>query len=412
MLDPTRHRAERAVDPCPLDLEPRRPRLVVVDDPNIRRVRVTQHREPIDRTGRSTPSPTARRQHPQHVARRHPDRALVRQPLRPRLVAARQQPVLAHRARLAAGESPRLRHPPLGDQRHGHVLEHQQVALDALAARREPGAAAAPPQPVAQHPHRERPLQRLDRRVLACSSSRCGRRSCPCTGRAGRPVRRRPSRSTPSSSRTADEDVVHRPLRCGPDSMRDRPARARRGRRRRRAGSPRRCRRRPRREVAPRRSCPPASTTRTGRSAPPFAGMVGSVTDRNANDDRDVVTASTALTLPGRCGSVPVKSNVIVVAVDRDATPRSSPARCSGAARSSRVRRSNCPRAVGQSRERGAHPPLAIRRRPRRTARLARDRRRGAEHRRALAPTCASRSPARSIGRARVREQHRRAPRR
>ena len=40
------------------------------------------------------------------------------------------------------------RDPPLGDQRHGHVLEHLQVALDALAARasprrRSPGAAGS-----------------------------------------------------------------------------------------------------------------------------------------------------------------------------------------------------------------------------------------------------------------------------
>ena len=53
-----------------------------------------------------------------------------------------QQPVLPHRARLAAGQAPRLRRPALGDQRHGDVLEHQQVALDALAARRRAGTAA------------------------------------------------------------------------------------------------------------------------------------------------------------------------------------------------------------------------------------------------------------------------------
>ena len=61
------------------------------------------------------------------------------------------------------------------------------------------------------------------------------------------------------------------------------------------------------------------------------------------------VTASTALTLPVRCGSVPVKSNVIVVAVDGELDPRrgSRPAaRARGPKRVDHV--GERPRAVGQ----------------------------------------------------------------
>src|SRR5919201_4923788 len=56
---------------------------------------------------------------------------------------------------------------------------------------------------------------------------------------------------------------------------------------------------------------PAGATIDTGRIAPPLAGIVGSVADRRANDTALTVTASTAFTLPGRCASVPVKSNVI-----------------------------------------------------------------------------------------------------
>src|SRR5918992_2135517 len=45
---------------------------------------------------------------------------------------------------------------------------------------------------------------------------------------------------------------------------------------------------------------PGGATTRTGRSAPPLAGMVGSVADRSANATELTVTASTAFTLPDR----------------------------------------------------------------------------------------------------------------
>ena len=66
----------------------------------------------------------------------------VRQPLGPTLVAARKQPALAQRAGLAAGQAPRLRHPPLSDQRHGGIHLHLQIALDLLVARRRAGTAA------------------------------------------------------------------------------------------------------------------------------------------------------------------------------------------------------------------------------------------------------------------------------
>src|SRR5215217_9307712 len=45
---------------------------------------------------------------------------------------------------------------------------------------------------------------------------------------------------------------------------------------------------------------PAGAMTRTGRMAPPLAGMVGSAADRNANETQLIVTASTAFTLPGR----------------------------------------------------------------------------------------------------------------
>ena len=82
------------------------------------------------------------------------------------------------------------------------------------------GAAAPPPQPLAQHPHRERPLERLDRRVLRVGHA--GVDAAHARARTGgRPARRRWSRSTPRPStgrrRAADQHVVHRPLRRGAD---------------------------------------------------------------------------------------------------------------------------------------------------------------------------------------------------
>ena len=55
---------------------------------------------------------------------------------------------------------------------------------------------------------------------------------------------------------------------------------------------------------------PGGAITCMGRSVPPLAGRVGSIATRRANPTALTVTASTALTLPERCGSVPVKSKV------------------------------------------------------------------------------------------------------
>jgi hypothetical protein len=106
--------------------------------------------------GGHVPSPvppaTTRRQHPEHVARRQTDRALVRQPLGPGLVATGEHPVLPRRPRFAAAEAPGPRHSPLGDERDGAVLQDLDVALDAFASRCRPGSTAATSQPLAPDP--------------------------------------------------------------------------------------------------------------------------------------------------------------------------------------------------------------------------------------------------------------------
>ena len=150
--------------------------------------------------GGLAPTTAARRQHPQDIAGFQLDRALVGQALRPALVAPRQQPVLPHRTRLATGQAPRLRDPPLGDERHGGVGQHLEVALDPLAAWRRPGAAAPPPQAVDAAPASGRPARAPRWACSWCWSSRCGRRSCR-RDRGGRPARRRSSRSRPTASR-------------------------------------------------------------------------------------------------------------------------------------------------------------------------------------------------------------------
>lgn len=109
---------------------------------------------------RRSPTATTRSQHPQYVTCPEPDRALVRQALGSGLVAARQQPVLPYRSGFSPCETPRLRDASLGDQRHRRVLEHLEVALDALAPSGPPGSAAPLSEPVAEDPQRERPLQR------------------------------------------------------------------------------------------------------------------------------------------------------------------------------------------------------------------------------------------------------------
>ena len=57
---------------------------------------------------------------------------------------------------------------------------------------------------------------------------------------------------------------------------------------------------------------PTGATTSTGRSAPPLAGIVGSVAERRAHATAETVTDSGAFTLPGRCPSVPAKSKRMV----------------------------------------------------------------------------------------------------
>lgn len=91
------------------------------------------------------PSAAAWREHPQDVAGLELDRALVGETFGPGLIPTGHQPVLTDRARLTTGETPRPRHPSLGDQRHGHVFEHEQITLDPLATVMSPSAAAPAP---------------------------------------------------------------------------------------------------------------------------------------------------------------------------------------------------------------------------------------------------------------------------
>ena len=174
------------------------------------------------------PAAAARRQHPHDVAGLQLDRALVRQALGP-----------APRRRRAAASSPP---PPRARRRPGPTVgdTRRSVISDTVASARAParsrsmpsppGArarpAAPPPQAVAQHPHREAPARAPRPACSSCWSSRCGRRSCPGPGDpGGRPGRRRRSRSTPRPDRrcpasgAADEQVVHRPLRRGADPL-------------------------------------------------------------------------------------------------------------------------------------------------------------------------------------------------
>ena len=170
------------------------------------------------------------------------------------------------------------------------------------------GAAAALPQRVAPDPQRvararaPRPACRGVFVIAVCTPLMPGAPGPPALPAADRlvvhPARRR-RRARCSSS----PGPRRRPGRAP-------PARAHRGTRRRPAGSPRRCPRRPRPVDRAATTVPGGAITCTGRSAPPFAGIVGSVAARSANATALTVTASTAFTLPGRCGSVPVKSNV------------------------------------------------------------------------------------------------------
>src|SRR5438270_12599284 len=154
-------------------------------------------------------SAAARRQHTDHVARAELDRALVAEALGVRLLAGAQQPVLARCPRFAAVEAPRSAGAALGHQRDGGVLEHLQVALDALTAGVLAASPAVTAEAVAQDPHREDALERLDRRVLGVGHRRV---------HAAHPRPARPpalaagQRLVVHPPFAADEDVVHRPL--------------------------------------------------------------------------------------------------------------------------------------------------------------------------------------------------------
>ena len=105
---------------------------------------------------------------------------------------------------------------------------------------------------------------------------------------------------------------------------------------------------------------PGGAITCTGRIVPPLAGSVGSVTARIANATALTVTASTAFTLPGRCASVPVKSNVTSSPLDAhlDDDPRR---RLLFRARAGGVEHVVGDEAsVGEVAERGAHAPFAV----------------------------------------------------
>jgi len=92
--------------------------------------------------------PSCRRgEHSWDVASVQAEGALPRGGFGLSLVATGEAPVLAGRSWSSAGEAPGLAVSAFGDQRHGHVLEHLQVALDAVTASCAAGSAAALPGP-------------------------------------------------------------------------------------------------------------------------------------------------------------------------------------------------------------------------------------------------------------------------
>jgi len=89
----------------------------------------------------------ARRPQAQDVTGRETARHLVGQPLGRVLVTTGHEPVLPRRTRPAAVETPRRAGTAFGDERQRDVLEHLEVALDAVAAPPAAGATTARPQP-------------------------------------------------------------------------------------------------------------------------------------------------------------------------------------------------------------------------------------------------------------------------
>ena len=112
----------------------------------------------------------------------------------------------------AAGQAPRRQHPALSHQRDGGGDVEGELAFDPLAARVAAGAAAAPPQPVADHPERVVVLQRLDRGVLGVGHAGV---DPGLAGGAGPPALATGDGLVVGEVVVADQHVVHRPLGGG-----------------------------------------------------------------------------------------------------------------------------------------------------------------------------------------------------
>ena len=109
------------------------------------------------------------------------------------------------------------------------------------------------------------------------------------------------------------------------------------------------------------RACRPARRPRPGAARRRWPGSSGRRPSGGRRPPRCTVTASTALTLPAACGSVPVKSkrdlrrpSTVTVSRIVAGCCWSAPAPVESSTSSKR------PRAVGQVGERGPHPPLAV----------------------------------------------------
>src|SRR5581483_7378100 len=161
---------------------------------------------------RTSPPPAPRGEHPDDVAGVQGDRALVREALGPAFIATAQHPVLTGGARLTALESPGPAHAPLGDQADGAVPEGLQVALDPFAARGQAFAPTAPPQPVAQDPQGERPLEGLRGRIAGVRHPGV---DAALAGAGGAGALAAGDRLVVDPARPADEEVVHRALAGG-----------------------------------------------------------------------------------------------------------------------------------------------------------------------------------------------------
>ena len=241
----------------------------------------------------------------------------------------------------AAVEAPRAR------SRRRSVMSDTVARLEHLESRSmpsPPACAPAPPLPRRSRSRRTRtgttaPAPRPA--CCGCWSCRCARRSCPCA-RVGRPARRRRSRSTPSR-RCPTSTLFIVPCEAAPS----RPGKRLGQRAEAHVGDPL-----AHLDVAGAdRGRGPGGhdraggrDDRTGRSAPPLAGRSGRSHARSANATALTVTASTAFTLPGRCGSVPVKSNGCSSPARVTATAIVVGCCCSAAGRCGRARRRSATR--------------------------------------------------------------------